>query len=505
MKRLLMLITLGGWMMGVMTLSAKDYDVRDFGAVGDGSHIDSPAINEALLRAAQDGKHGVVVIRKGTYLCYSLHLQSDVTLRLEKGAVLKAAAPTDSEGYDEAEENDSHFQDFGHSHWHNSLLWGERLHDVVLEGDGLIDGSGVLTRGGQRKSETGQTTANKALALRDCKNVTIRGLNFLNCGHFAMLLTGVDRLLIENITADTNRDGIDIDCCEHVIVRGCWVNTVNDDAIVLKCSYALGWPKPTAHVLIEDCHVSGYDVGSVLGGKPTAITTKAPDGDGPTGRIKLGTESNGGFRHIRIRRCLFTHCRGLALETVDGAAMEDINVSDINMSDICNSPIYIRLGDRMRAPEGFRPSSISNINISRVDVDSADCRYACLIVGTQDHPVRKVTLRDINVRFLGGLTLDDMEQQRGSNPFFFSHNGTATIARHEAGGYPEPSAHGIQPAWGLSINYAEKIKLKNFHLETIHPDERPSLFVQNHRRIRFGNVTTLNNGLSETFNMVKDQ
>ena len=478
----------------VASNSLSVYDARDFGAVGDGRHIDSPAINAALQAAAQEGKHAVVVIRQGVYLCYSLHLQSGVTLRLERGAVLKAAPVTETEGYDEAERNDFPYQDFGHSHWHNSLLWGENLHDVVLEGEGLIDGTDVLTRGGQRKSDTQQTTANKALALRDCLHVAIRGLRFLNCGHFAMLLTGVDHLLIEKTVIDTNRDGIDIDCCQHVTIRGCRVNTMNDDAIVLKCSYALGWPKPTEHVLIEDCHVSGYDVGSLLKGSPTTVATKAPDGDGPTGRIKLGTESNGGFRHIKIRRCTFTHCRGLALETVDGAEMRDVDVSHITMKDICNSPIYIRLGDRMRAPEGFHPSAVSDIRISHVEVDSADSRYAILIAGIEGHPVRKVTLSDINVRFLGGLTLDDVEQQRNSNPFFFGGKGKAIISRHEAGGYPEPSAHGIQPAWGLSVSHAENILLKNIRLQTIHPDERPAFFMQHHKKVKMRNVKTTNKG-----------
>ena len=494
MKRVLLLTVLTWLLSCTIGLTAKEYNVRDFGAVGDGQHIDSPAINAALLKAAQDGGHAVVVVGEGTYLCYSLHLQSGVTLRLEHGATLKAAQPTATEEYDEAEENNSHYQDFGHSHWHNSLLWGENLHDVVLEGDGLIDGSDVLTRGGQRKSDSGQTTANKALALRDCKNVTIRGLRFLSCGHFAMLLTGVDHLLIENTVIDTNRDGIDIDCCQHVVVRGCWVNTVNDDAIVLKCSYALGWPKPTEHVRIEDCKVSGYDVGSVLKGSPTTTTVKAPDGDGPTGRIKLGTESNGGFRHIRIQNCTFTHCRGLALETVDGAEMQDVSVSHITMRDICNSPIYIRLGDRMRAPEGFHPSAVSGIRISDIDADSVDSRYAILIAGIEGHPVSNVTLSDINIRFLGGLTLEDVAQQRNSNPFFFGGNGMATISRHEASGYPEPSAHGIQPAWGLSISHAENIRLRNVNLQTINADERPALFMQNHSHVKFRNVKALNNG-----------
>ncbi len=466
------------------------FDVRSFGAVGDGYHIDSPAINAALEQAAKAGG-GTVVVPDGTYLCYSIHLRSCVTLRLTKGAVLKAAPVTDEAGYDEAEPNVADaYQDFGHSHWHNSLLWGENLRDVTLEGEGLIDGSGVLTRGGQRKSPTGQTTANKAVALRECRNVTIRGLHFLECGHFALLLTGVDDLLIEKVMADTNRDGFDIDCCERVTIRDCRVNTVNDDAIVLKCSYALGYPKPTEHVLIEDCAVSGYDVGSLLDGTCTTQAEKAPDGDGPTGRIKLGTESNGGFRHIRIRRCTFTHCRGLALETVDGAAMEDIDVSDLTMRDICNSPLYIRLGDRMRAPEGFHPSRVDGIRICRVKVTDADSRYACLIAGVEGNPVRNVRIEDLSVEFRGGLTLEDVREQRGANSFFFGgKTGQARISRGgEKGGYPEPSAHGIQPAWGFSISYADHIQLNRIRLTCQQPDERPWIHCEATRQLHLRDI-----------------
>ncbi len=462
-------------------LYAIIYDVRDFGALGDGLHIDSPAINAAIQKASDDGG-GTVVLQNGIFMCYSVHLRSNVVVRIEKDAVLKAAPVTDENGYDEPEANDfDQYQDFGHSHWHNSLLWGENLHNVTIEGEGLIDGSGVLTRGGSRKSRTGQTTANKALALRDCRRVCVRGVNFLACGHFAMLLTGVDNLLIEDVMVDTNRDGFDIDCCERVTIRRCRVNTLNDDAIVLKCSYALGWAKPTSRVLIEDCQVSGYDVGSLWNGTCTANMQKAPDGDGPTGRIKLGTESNGGFRHITIRRCSFTHCRGLALETVDGAPMEDINVSHITMHDICNSPIYIRLGDRMRAPKGFQHSTVSGIRIRDVNVTDADSRYACLIAGLPGHPIRDLHLKNIHVQFRGGLTLEDVKEQRGANPFFYSE--ARKSGEHGVDNYPEPSAHGIQPAWGLSIEYAEKIRLNNVQLELMKPDERPCFHFKDTKRI----------------------
>lgn len=466
------------------TASRPVIDVTTFGAVADGRHIDSPAINAAIQQAAASGG-GTVVLPAGTYLSYSIRLQSNITLLLAKGAVIKAEPVTETSGYDDAEPNASTYQDFGHSHWHNSLIWGENLHDVTLEGEGLIDGTDVLSRGTPRRGYNGPTVANKALAMRDCQRVTVRGLSFRSCGHFALLLTGVDHLTIDNVTCDTNRDGFDIDCCEHVVVRRCRVNTVNDDAIVLKCSYALGRPKPTAHVLIEDCEVSGFDVGSLLDDTRTTRTEKAPDGDGPTGRIKLGTESNGGFRDICIRRCRFTHCRGLALETVDGAEMRHIRVSQLTMTDICNSPIYIRLGNRMRAPEGFPPSKVSDIRIAEVHVTDADSRYACLIAGIEGHPVRRVRISNLYVQFRGGLTLKDVEEQRGSNPFFFGRNGQTGISRGEGiGGYPEPSAHGIQPAWGFSISHAEDIRLTDIRLETIRPDERPKFHFVSTKDIR---------------------
>ena len=472
-----------------MSYGATTYNVTDFGAKGDGMHIDSPTINAAIERAANDGG-GLVTLPAGTYLSYSIHLRSNITLRLEKGAVLKAAPVTKTMGYDEAEPNSSTYQDFGHSHWHNSLIWGENLHDVTLEGEGLIDGTDVLSRWGPRRDAEGSAPANKALALKDCQRVTIRGISFKECGHFALLLTGVDDLLIDGVTADTNRDAFDIDCCERVVIRNCRVNTLNDDAIVLKCSYALNREKPTAHVLIEDCEVSGYDVGSLLDGTKTTNTKKAPDGDGPTGRIKLGTESNGGFRHISIRRCTFTHCRGLALETVDGAAMEHIDVSDLAMKDICNSPIYIRLGDRMRAPSGFHPSSIDGIRIRNVNVEDADSRYACLIAGIKGHPVRHVIIENLKVQFRGGLTLDDVREQRGCNPFFIPE--ARKNSEPGEANYPEPSAHGIQPAWGFSISHAEDITLKNIHLETRHHDERPAFYLHQTARIQRDQVTTIN-------------
>ena len=462
MKKLLTVTLL---LAATLGLQAKVYNVRDFGAAGDGVKIDSPAINAAIEAAAAKGG-GVIYFPKGVYSSYSIRLKDNITLRLDEGAVIKAAKPTAEQGYDIAEPNEwDMYQDFGHSHWKNSLIWGIGLKNLKFEGKGLIDGTDALSRGLGRQGPIAE--ANKAIALKECKNVTIKGISLLNSGHFSLLLTGVDNLVIDNVLCDTNRDAFDIDCCANVKITNCVVNSLNDDGIVLKSSYGLGYPKATENVLIKNCTVSGYDPGTVYYGTYGTSITAAPDRDGPTGRVKFGTESNGGFKNIRIENITFKRCRGLALETVDGALIENIKVRHLRMDDIWNSPIYIRIGDRMRGPKELPASKAHNIEISDVVVTNCDTRYALLIVGLPGNPVENVTLRDIHIQYKGGLTKEDVRLQRGANSFFFGRNS----------GYPEPSAHGIQPAWGLSMQHARNIKFKNVTMELMQPDEREKIFL----------------------------
>ena len=462
MKKLLTVTLL---LAAALGLQAKVYNVRDFGAAGDGVKIDSPAINAAIEAAAAKGG-GVIYFPKGVYSSYSIRLKDNITLRLDEGAVIKAAKPTAEQGYDIAEPNEwDMYQDFGHSHWKNSLIWGIGLKNLKFEGKGLIDGTDALSRGLGRQGPIAE--ANKAIALKECKNVTIKGISLLNSGHFSLLLTGVDNLVIDNVLCDTNRDAFDIDCCANVKITNCVVNSLNDDGIVLKSSYGLGYPKATENVLIKNCTVSGYDPGTVYSGTYGTTITAAPDRDGPTGRVKFGTESNGGFKNIRIENITFKRCRGLALETVDGALIENIKVRHLRMDDIWNSPIYIRIGDRMRGPKELPASKAHNIEISDVVVTNCDTRYALLIVGLPGNPVENVTLRDIHIQYKGGLTKEDVRLQRGANSFFFGRNS----------GYPEPSAHGIQPAWGLSMQHARNIKFKNVTMELMQPDEREKIFL----------------------------
>ena len=222
----------------VSKTSGTFFNVKDFGAKGDSTVFDTKAINKTI-DAASAGGGGTVYFPAGKYLSFSIRLKSNITLFLDNGAVLIAADPSQGKGgYDSPEPNAwDKYQDFGHSHWHNSIIWGENLQNISIIGHGMICGKG-LTRSGNTK----EGIANKAIALKLCRNVILKDISILTGGHFCLLATGVDNMTIYNIKLDTNRDGFDIDCCRHVHISNCSVNSPFDDAIVLKSSYALGYP-----------------------------------------------------------------------------------------------------------------------------------------------------------------------------------------------------------------------------------------------------------------------
>ena len=139
---------------------------------------------------------------------------------------------------------------------------------------------------------------NKAISLKLCRNVTLRDFSILNGGHFALLATGVDNLTIDNVKVDTNRDGFDIDSCRNVRISNCSVNTPNDDAIVLKSSYALGFARAAENVTISNCFVSGYDIGSLLDGTYKRNVTRLLIVMAPRDESNLGQSQTGDTRTL---------------------------------------------------------------------------------------------------------------------------------------------------------------------------------------------------------------
>ena len=386
------------------------YNVRTYGAAGDGKTVDTPAINKAIEAVAAAGG-GTLVFPAGTYPCFTIHLRSHVDLYLSRGCTIVAAAsplPGETTGYnggtyDAAEPNGvwEPYQDYGHNHWHNSLFVGEGISDFSILGPGLIHGKG-LSHGSSRPSDIRGDypiykaeqpgVGNKTIALKNCHNVLLRDFSVLKGGHFAVLATGVDNLTLDNLLVDTDRDGFDIDCCRNVRVSNCTVNSPWDDAICPKSSYALGYARSTDNVTIANCFVSGiYQLGSVIDGtwKKFPDNTRVPR----NGRIKCGTESNGGFRNITISNCVCEGSKGLALETSDGAFLEDIAISNITLRDTVDAPLFLRLNRRNRNPkETLRPGTLRRVLISNVVSYNSAASTSSMFSGVPSNLIEDVKL-----------------------------------------------------------------------------------------------------------------
>lgn len=478
------------------------FDVRAYGAKGDSSSLDTDAINRAIDAAAA-AHGGTVYFGPGTYSSFSIHLKSGVTLYLDHGASLLAATPEerpDAPGYDAAENVlEKAYQDYGHSHWHNSLIWGENVENVAIIGPGRIDGRG-LSRSINRDTPR---AGNKAIALRFAKHVLLRDFSILRGGHFAVLATGVDDMTIDNLVIDTNRDGIDVDDCRNVRISNTTVNSPFDDGIVLKTSYALGEVRGTENVVITNSIVSGYDVGAVLDATYRPFEQGGPNRDGPTGRIKLGTESNGPFRNITISNIVFDNCRGLALETVDGAQIEDITITNITMRHVWTSPLFLRLGSRMRGPSGLQVGTFRRVLISNVVASDADPRYASSITGIPDHPIEDVRLSNIRIQYRGGLTMQQVAEQ------------PAAMVRQPSGGavgphepyavpeqtkvYPEPSMFGLLPAYGFYVRHVRGLAMNGVDISVENDDERPAFVLDDVKDAEFAGMRARKIGHVPTF------
>ncbi|HUB30591.1 MAG TPA: glycoside hydrolase family 28 protein [Terracidiphilus sp.] len=496
------------------------FDVRKYGATGDGKSLDTPAVNRAIDAAANAGG-GMVLFPAGTYLCFSIHLKSQVHLILAQGCTILAAdspKPGEKTGYnggayDAAEPNTpwEAYQDYGHNHWHNSLLWGEDLHDLSITGPGLIYGKGLSFGAGPAPSSSTTVrgfgapepashsntappppprrfnprgdysmfqaeqagVGNKAIALKNCRNVILRDFSILKGGHFGLLLTGVDNLTIDNLKIDTDRDGIDIDCCQNVRVSNCTVNSPWDDGICPKSSFALGYARPTRNVTIANCWVTGYyELGSVLDGTfkkfPPDLKTSR------TGRIKCGTESNGGFINFTIANCVFEGCQGYALESVDGALLEDFAITNTTMRDLSSPPFFMRLGSRLRGPkETTKVGTFKRVVVSNLACFNAPMRQGSIISGIPNYAIEDLKFSNIYIETAGGGTPEDA----GAQPTEQEDN------------YPDPGRFGVIPASGFFLRHVRNLEMSHVEIANATPDARPAFHLHEVDRADFFAIT----------------
>jgi polygalacturonase len=444
------------------------YSVCAYGALGDGKILDSPAINKTI-DACADAGGGTVYFPAGTYLSGSIRLKSNIHLFLDAGAII-LGAPQNMNAYDETEPWEGiAYQDGGHTYFHNSLIWGENLTNVSITGFGMIKGGGLVRSDGILDRMSGFSTwnktnsnprtnappvrlGNKAIALKLCRNVLLRDITIFHGGHFAILVTGCDNMTVDNVTMDTDRDGIDIDCCRNTMVSNCRINSPRDDALCPKSTFALGRNVITENLTIINCQVSGFEEGTLLDGtmKPSSIKN---------GRIKFGTESNGGYRNCTVANCTFRGCRGITLEEVDGGIMENITFNNITMMDVAAYPIYITTGKRHRGPDVPVPSRARNILISNVIATGCEPMSGIQIEGLPEQMVEGVRLENIRFVFKGGGTKED----------------AARVPKELGAGYPEPKNLGTMPAYGLFARHVRDLELANIRFTLDNEDLRPAM------------------------------
>ena len=412
------------------------YDVRAFGAVGDGVALDTEAIQKAVDACAEAGG-GTVYLQGGTFLSGTIRLKSNVTLHVEAGATLLGS--TNIADYPDITPKIVYLY---RARFTRYLIYAERAENIGIAGRGLIDG-----QGGHFPAQPGDDKGRPyILRFSECKNVRVENVSFRDSARWLSHYLACENVAISGISISSkireNRDGIDIDSCRNVRILDCSIDT-GDDAIVLKATTQ----RPCQNVLITNCVLSSL-----------------------ASALKLGTESNGGFEDIAISNCTIhdTGYSGIAVEMVDGGVLDRVTISNITMRNV-KVPIFVRLGNRARPIPGLPlpgMGSLRNVIISNVQASGAD-EMGCSITGIPGFPVENVTLDNIRISFKGGGTMGDSQRQ--------------TPEKEAA--YPSAKMFGTLPAYGFFCRHAINLRLHNVDLTFEDDDQRPAVVCENVRNL----------------------
>lgn len=483
---------------------AATFTPQDFGAVADGTASDTAALQRAL-DAAHAAGGGTVHLGPGLYLTGSLFLRSGVTLHLAKDAVLLGSP---------------RIADYRRGQKWPALLIAVEQHDIAVTGEGVIDGQGKLVAAdtvrifesgnlveffpgvapGQTVNLGGDIDAARIIdphALQAagqlaaivaprprtdlltwrvdeivrpqliefsyCRRVRVEGITLRHAANWVQSYRMCEDLTLTGLRVDSttywNNDGMDIVNCRRVRIADCDINAA-DDGICLKSELnaaGLG----CEDITIERCR----------------LRTSASG-------VKFGTASHHAFRRITIRDLDVrdTYRTAVALETVDGAVLEDITVQRVRVRH-SGGAFFLRLGHRNAAKP---PGILRNVLLEDFDVEiapgKADAGYPhegppsrvahnplpASIAGLPGHPVENVTIRNVRITYPGGADRD-----RAEVPV----TALDRIPENRAG-YPEYNMFGELPAWGLFLRNARDIRLESVTFNLAKPDFRSGLVAQ---------------------------
>jgi hypothetical protein len=457
MNRLFARFTIAALCLGTASLGVAQtppfFNVKTYGATGNGSTIDTPAINSAIAAANAAGG-GTVTFPPGNYLSVSIHLTNDVTLYLSNSAVILGA----SSGYDAAESNPfSQYQDYGHSHFHDSLIWGENLVNVGLEGPGTVNGNGNLTSG-----DPGSGQGDKALALVTCSNVTISGVTITAAGHFGILAQACTNMLVTgahilNATANQHRDGFNLISCSHVVITNSDIEG-SDDSMCLKSTYALG-----RKIDATDIHVSHC----------TILSTE-------NNATQFGSETVGNFTDVTFSDLTITGAgkAGIGITSQDGSVIDGVTYNNITMSN-CATPIWMKLDLRTTDTPNPALGAIRNISINNVVATHSTLfgrAFTSTINGYFDGsstrvPIGPVVLNNVNVSNVGGQSSSGNNNVPNNNQDW------------------QPQNFGSWPSYGWYLRYAENICFTNCQAHFDANDDRAAVVSDLSTNILFDGFT----------------
>ena len=355
------------------------FNVHDFGATGNGNVNDTSAINRAIQKCNADGG-GDVILPGGRYLAASIHLQSNVRLVLDKDAVITGAR----RGYDPPEANPfEKYQDFGHSHFRNALIWGENIENVAIVG-GRINGGGII----EGDDSQGRDIGDKVIAIKSGRNLLFDGITHETGGHFVYLLNDCEQVTLANITIKKSRDGVNLVSCRNAQIHDCNFTGCGDDSLALKSDYALGRKINSANIYVWNCYFESAANALQIGAE------------------SVGDFSNVNFWNIRIGRAWKA---GIGMRSADGAIIDGVTYRDISMKSV-DTPISMTVGRRLLSGESERKvGAIRNVRISNLTVSDPRPRVEgiarpSLIAGLPESAVENIALEKVRVAGKGATT-----------------------------------------------------------------------------------------------------
>jgi polygalacturonase len=409
---------------------AATLSVKSFGAKGDGHTNDAAAINAAIAAGAAGD---TVEFPAGTYVSTSIHLRSSITLVLDPGATIQAAGG----GFDPAEPNPfGQYQDYGHSHFHDALIWGENLHDVAIIGSGTIDGNGNLVR----SNSVGAGQADKAISLKLINNLTIAGITIRHGGHFGILANGCTNVTVVGvkILTSTDRDAFNLINSSHVQISDSDIEG-SDDAMVLKSDFALGRK------------IGGSDI-HVINSRILSTQNNA---------LQFGSETCGDFSNVSFSGITITAAgkAGIGITSNDGAIIDGVTYDNITMSGTA-TPIFLKLDNQGRCPGHPPVGRIRNVRISNVTVthaiDARGLQFTSTISGKPGIPIENVTLQNVKITVPGGHPSSDVGRVPPENDDW------------------TPKSLGVRPSYGWFIRHASNISFQGVETHFDNNDGRPA-------------------------------